>query len=701
MSHPCASTGTAFRRPAVLVLCLLIASLLPWAPGAAADDQPQVSPLTVRLVRMSPATIPTKGHLVLEGNVTNSSQDLWRAVNLLPFVGGTPITTRDELAAAAASDPATDVGERITKIGEFETVGDLQPGQTAAFRIAIPVQDLPSAAPGVYWIGVHALAQSPTGERSVQGRDRTFIPLVKDTHAHTSVALVVPVREQVRRDAQGRLLDPADWSADLQPTGRLGRVADFVTSAGATPLTMLIDPAVLDAVGDLADGNPALSLGKPVKGTPSGSPSPTQSPSRSEDRDDAVDQSDAKTWLDQVEVAARRHVTLGLGYADPDIAALVRRSTGLYSVSNRLSAETFKDRRIDAVPTVAPPTGWLADDAIARLKKPTTVLVSDHSRARRQTRWQAPHGQDLVFTDEQASSGGPGPTAPLDALALRQRILADAALRTTSTTSGPMVVELPPSWNPGPDWQSADFFSSLDVPWLDLVSLAPSSDPGAPVLEGSLGYPEAQHKLEIPAQNIAVARTLSQTATTLSQLLLTDNDVDHTLAGVALNAVSLHARTEQVQTRLQVLDTNAAVRSRMGKVEVLGTDFVTLSGGSGTLGVTLVNGLDVPVTVGVRPRISTGDVTVAASKPVKLAPGERTVLRLKARASSIGVTRITLSPVTSEGTELGTPLSFSLRTSQVGKTIWFVLIGFGALLVVMILRRVRQGLVEHRWRGRG
>jgi hypothetical protein len=288
----------------------------------------------------------------------------------------------------------------------------------------------------------------------------------------------------------------------------------------------------------------------------------------------------------------------------------------------------------------------------------------------------------------------------LTALALRQRIIADAALRRTENPQGPMVVELPADWDPGRSWRSANFFSGLDQPWLHLVALG-ANPTDTPTFDASLGYPASQRKREIPAPNLSAARSLIQTTTALSQLLQSDNTVAHDLAGIALNAVSVHARGDEVPSRVRVLDTDSAIRSRIGKVEVLGTDFVTLSGGSGTLAITLVNGLDQPVLVGVEPRTSADSVSIAASKPVKMAPGERTVLRLKANASSIGIARVVLTPVTEAGTAVGTPLEFNLRTSQVGKTIWFVLIAGGLLLVVMVLRRVRRGLVEHRWKGRG
>jgi hypothetical protein len=677
---------------------LVLLALLPWAPAATAAEEPDGTPLTVRLTQLSPAAIPAKGQLTLSGTVTNDSEEDWVAVNVHPFVSTVPMTTREELAAAAETDPEADVGARLTDTGQFAAIGDLAPGESTSFQISLPVAVLPKAQ-GVYWIGVHALGQNTQGRDTVaDGRARTFIPLVAKGTPSTSVALVVPVREAVRRDRSGRLLNPSGWSDSLAADGRLGRIAGFISSAGPHPLTMLVDPAVLDAVGDVAADNPPISFGTGTEATPSESPSP--SPSRSGVRLEAGDRANAAAWMDLITTAGRRHSVLGLGYADPDVAALIRQRSPLRALANRLADETFTGLGIDAIRTVAPPAGWIDDDAVAKLAASSTVLVSDHSEPGNRTLLRAPGEQDLVVTDQLAARGGPGPTPALDALALRQRIVADAALRLTEHSPDPLVVQLPASWDPGAGWQQADFFDALDLPWLDQVALSPSTMAGAPTTDVDLDYPAAQRRLELPVENVTAARKLTQTTTALAQLLRSENDVAHDLAGVALNAVSVHARKDDIVARLQVIATTDRMRARMGKVEVLGTSFVTLSGGSGTLAVTLVNGLDQPILVGVRPQTSTGDVTVATTKPVKMAPGERTVLRLKAKASTIGVTQVTLTPVTAEGTELGTPLVFSLRTSQVGKTIWFVLIGFGALLVVMILRRVRRGLVEHRWKGK-
>ncbi|HEX2895841.1 MAG TPA: DUF6049 family protein [Marmoricola sp.] len=691
------------RAVAALMAALVAATALTLAAGpAGAEETETASPLTVTLSQLTPSTIPKKGRIVLAGTVRNSSTELWSAINVHPFLSRVPMTDRDQLTVAAASDPSLEVGTRLTEIGQFATIGDLLPGQTAPFRISLKVKDLPftESTPGVYWIGVHALGDHTAG-REVGGRARTFIPLVPDG-AHTAVSLVVPLRERVRRDHLGQVLDTSDWSRLLGDNGRLERIAALLDTAGGLPATMLVDPAVIDAVGSIAADNPPLSLGQKSSQTPAPTPSPNPSglvsPSRSDNRFGPQDRQHAARWLAQVGDAATWQRVLGLGYADPDTAALSRRRPQLIDLAAKESAAAFKRLGIDSAPAVAPPSGWLEDGALHSIPQDTTILVSDHAAPRTRTHWRTPERQDLVFTDEQAASGGPGPTPPLDALAVRQRIVSDAALRAIGGWSSPMVVELPANWDPGPDWQAADLFGGLNVPWLDLLPLdqAPRN---TPVFDAALGYPASERRAEIGMANVSAARTLTSTASVMDELLRSTNDVKHGLTGIALEAVSLNARRDQLRARSQVLAANATMRGRLDEVSVVGTDFVTLSGGAGTITVTLVNQLDQPITVGIRPRVSSPDVKIQAPKALDLAPGQRTVLRLHAEASSIGVHEVTLTPVTAQGSELGTPLTFSLRTSQVGMLIWGVLIGGSVLLVVMILRRILRGVREHRWRG--
>ncbi len=701
--------GVSLPRPYAVLTAFVFAVLLPLlavpAPAGAADDDP--APLDVRLTLLTPAAIPAKGTVVLAGTVRNVSEETWSAINVHPFVSRSPMTSREQLAAAAASDENTEVGTRLFGTGQFDAIGDLAPGQSAPFRIRLPVADLPiTRAPGVYWIGVHALGQNVDGRDGVaDGRARTFIPLVRDV-APTSVSLVVPVRERVRRDPVGRLVDVDGWSRTLGLEGRLRRVVDFLGSAGSQRPTVLVDPAVVEAVESVAAGNPALSLGTaPEEPTPSPSESPTDaaesadSPSRAGGRIDATDRANAAAWLAGIRGVTATQTVLGLSYADPDTASLARRRPAMLARAERLSAQTFKRLDVTATPAVAPPDGWLDDAALPRIAPGSTILVSDHGAPRTRTQWRTPDDQNLVFTDAQVAVGGPGPTAPLDALALRQRILSDASLRAAAGETATMAVELPPSWDPGAGWRSARFFEGLDQPWLTLTPVAGASSATTPTFDAALGYPAAARRQEIKLPNVLAAASMIRSGGVLGEILRTQNTVAGQLEGTGLTAVSYWARQDPDVAQSQVLAGDAVARNRLAKVSVIGTDFVTLSGGSGTVAVTLVNDLDQPITVGVHADTGSSGVSLEIPDPVDMAPGERTVLRLRAKASEIGVHRVTLSPETASGAVFGTPLTFSLRTTQVGVLIWVVLGAGALLLVVMIARRILRGVREHRWRG--
>jgi hypothetical protein len=73
-------------------------------------------------------------------------------------------------------------------------------------------------------------------------------------------------------------------------------------------------------------------------------------------------------------------------------------------------------------------------------------------------------------------------------------------------------------------------------------------------------------------------------------------------------------------------------------------------------------------------------------------------VRLHAHATKIGVHRVRLMPVTTQGEHLGTPLSFTLRISKVGRLIGAILIVAGLVLVIAIARRIFKRVREHRWK---
>jgi hypothetical protein len=677
-------------------------------------DTEEPTPLAVQMTGMTPAVVPTKGDLVISGTVTNVSTDEWSDINVAPFLSTEPITTRDDLATAAATDLAATVGNRLSDPGTYVNIGDLAPGVTTTFTIRVPRGSMGiTGEPGVYWIGVHALGTSSEGRDLVaDGRARSFIPLVPRQRRRTpvDVSLVLPLRERARRADDGSLAGPSRWVSLTGPDGRLTRLAELASAAGTARVSWEVDPAVLDALEDFSHGNPALSLGTARRVHQTGSsasPSPSASSSSSASpsaggsigtsssaasRPDAEERARAGTVLATFLAAVRSDTLLTMPYADPDVAALVRHRPSLLTEAQSLAARRMQAHGLSGTAAVAPPDGFFDSSLLGSLDPSTLVVLGDGSRLDSLPYERLPTGQPLVLTDQRASSGGPTPTGAAEPLALRQRILAEAAL---DTDERPIVVRFPMRWDPGGAWRQARFFSALQQPWTRLVPVQTSG--GSTTDDDDLVYGRAQRSAELGTANITATRGLVHTGDVLADLLANANDVRDRLTGAALQGSAYSARPSPRLAAEQVRDLDRTVRSRMNRVRVTGTDFVTLSGDTGTLTVTLVNGLRQPVDVGLRTRTDSSAVHVESAAPVALGPNQRTTLRLTVR-STTGLHDVSMYPVTRDAAEVGRPFTFSVRTSQVGQVIWYV-IGAGCLLlVVMILRRIVLRLRNRHWR---
>ncbi len=684
------------------------------SPSDRPEDVPEVvaTPLKVRLTSLSPGVVPRRGAVVMSGTVSNTSEEPWVDVNVLPFVGDTPLTTRDDLDLAAQTPEETAVGDRIDAPGAFLGLGDLEPGESADFTVRVPEDQLPpSSAPGVYWIGVHALGTNTDGRDAVaDGRARTFVPVVDRTDLpddEVPVSVVLPLRAESTRGADGSLADPEGWVDLSGAEGRLDRISRFALTAGDSPLTWLVDPAVLEALDDLARGNPPLSLGpaerRPdpdAEPSPPADEEPEPSPTPSETADPEPDEAGvpdtdeaaaARTLLRRLDGQLASDDVLGLPYADADAVALLRERPSLLARAIRLSEATFTARDLDTEPVVSPPDGQVDPALLEDLPDDVGLLLSDRGRLDLSP-GATVGGREVGLSDARVGAGGPAPVRAADPLSLRQRVLAETLLEAgragaTGQPARPVVLTLPPSWDPGAAWAESDFFDALQVPWLRLSDLPPAVGD----LEDALTYSEASESRELGPANIVAARRLVRQGVTLDELLANVNDVLDRVTGAALGAVSYHVRDRPGDGVAAADGLRRSLVADLQQVGVFGTDFVTLSGGSGTLTVSVVNDLPQPVTVGLDVR-SDADVRVEPVEPVELGPEQRVTLPVPV-TSDEGVHDVSIVPVTDSGAIAGASYDFVLRTSQVGRTIWYVMAGASALFLFAVLRRVRR-----RWR---
>ncbi|HNN47430.1 MAG TPA: DUF6049 family protein [Marmoricola sp.] len=682
-------------RPATPVRWLLLAVLLlvPLVPAYAAP-QPRghkptaetITPLAVNLTSIEPAVVPRRGPITITGTVTNRSDEDWRDVSVYPFASSRPITTQSSLAEALETSEGTVVGSRFfdTKRAVAQ-IGSLEVGKTAGFQLVLPrrILPIPANGPGVYWIGAHALGANSSGSDSLSdGRARTFITQVGARPRQTRVALVIPVRANAARTPDGSVAAAKRWSSLLAPGGRLDRIEGLVASAPAQSVNLLIDPNVLDVVTNLAAGNPPAQLGLDESATKDADPT-------------------ARDWLNHLQSDTTRQFTRHLPYADPDIAATLRHRPDVLRSALHLSRLSLKEHNIASELLLAPEDGQfdpdqLTDVGAANVLLDAAAAAEDLTAADYATSSRA----HLIFADPMVTrgpEGGTSPGNPNNALALRQLVLARAYLDQANRdpdakpAARPIVVNLPRLWDPGTFWKSANFFSGLQQPWLRLGGLPTAN---AEEFSGELEYDDAG---ELPAANIEQARKGLLRARTLGELLTATNNAQLTFSGAALAATSYDARVHPRLARRSADGADEWVSDQLGRVRITGSDFVTLSGGSGPVSVSIVNGLDHPIEVGIKAITPSRLIQVETPEPVRLEPNQRASVKVQIHANTVGAQEIGLAPVTTGDLVLSEPFTFNLRTSPVGKLIWGILIAGGALLLVMIIRRIIRRVRTRSW----
>jgi hypothetical protein len=744
----CALTASALGAGS-----LLLAPAAAGSAGSVSKAAAQRTPLRVTISTLAPATIPQRGRVRLGGTITNRSQETWSNLNVYLVTSETPIRSRGELADAARTQADAPIGNRRTAPGSYVKAGDLGPGESVDYRLSVRRKDLGiSGEPGVYWVGVHVLGEQDTGRDSVaDGRARTFMPLMPAQRSaagqlsRTRLALMVPLKSPVRRGSAGRLTNIDGWQRTLSPDGRLDRVLRL-SSRDRQPFTWTVDPAVLDAAQSVARDNPPLDpaptgsdqdgSGTPAPSSdPSTDPTPSRSPSGQPDQDENADNGggssngdngessdratrkpskdavSARIWLAEFRRQVRSRTVAALPYADLDVAAALGQPKGsglsaVYDQAVGLSDTTLAGYGVDH-PThlVAPTGGYLPPTALHRIGDDTPVVLTQAALPGADTSVVAPPGRaPVVLTDAAAGSGGPAPNSQYAALPVRQRLLSDAALHALSgNRDEPLVVSLPQYWNPGEAWATSNFFGGLSQPWLQMIDLtslvatastAPRGSTAAPV------YPQADRDARLPSANLVTTRDVTRTGEQLDRLLSDNHSVDDDVSRIAMLASSYNTRIHPALLRSQAAATGAYLRAQMSRVRVEGPAFVMMSGESGPIQVTIVNGLDETVTVGLRVVTSPGsELKVERVDPVTLGPGQRTSPRLQASSHDIGVHSVTLVTTDATGEPLGSTARLSVRTSNVSTVIWVIMAVGGALLllaiVVRLYRRIRRRQSTH------
>jgi hypothetical protein len=310
-------------------------------------------------------------------------------------------------------------------------------------------------------------------------------------------------------------------------------------------------------------------------------------------------------------------------------------------------------------------------------------------------------GELVVAPRAEEVLDGPGPGHTRSVTAVRQRVLADAALEALQAPGDrrPLVRLLPPTWDPGPDWERAEFFEGLDVPWVMPTGmdglLGSGSTPAVDPAEG-VDYPAEQAREEVPSSTIAAALGLIRTGGLLDELLTENDQLLAAATRQALITPSTWSREHPAPAARRTRGAEGRMDDWLSQVTVRGPEFVTMSSESGTFQVQLVNGLDQPVTIGLRTAVAGGQLVLSSPDPVELGPQGQAAVQIDARSTDIGIHQVVLQPVSESGKRVGSIATIDVRSSRVGFFVWIVMAAGGTLLFVAIVVRLVRRIARRR-----
>ncbi len=677
------STRRRQLRPVLLAMVLALSCLV-FQPAHAATAK---ADLSVRISALSPTQLKANSTVTMSGTVTNHNSYTWTNAQAYLVIAHVPYTSRSQLDDAISSSTAY-TGERVIEPNSFDTMGDIAPGQTLHFSIRVPYFQLQlTGADGVYPVGVQILGTDPDGKRSGDAiaRATTFLPMLAQApKAKVSASIGWPFLMPVYKGADRKYVGADTLLASISPRGQLRNLLDLAGTTTGGHDTVIIDPALLVAVDDLADRR---HLAKGLKLS---------------DAQTAA----AASFLADLLSLARNGSCWVLGYDRPDVLALQLNrdiAAPLNKAINAATSAAIDTYGISGRRVTWPSRHGVTADLLQYVRgpgdQPVIVSADDLGGWSRRDgslmQYETGAGPVPLIIDDAIDKGVPGQDS---VVSLRQRIVSDSALGVLSraidpTTKADAIAIVPPTWNPGPDWVAGHIDDAFNTSWVQGASL-----------DDLLTRPVSQFKGTFPATAKAspVSRTQMsaavriQTQTTLLNSIQTKKgEVSSALDQDTASAVGIRWRKNRTTGLSIARAASSRADKEIRKITIEGPASVTLSSSNGKFPLTISNDTADSIRVGVRLESSNPALTIPDVKATTIDAGERHTLNVNVDVRDQRSTSVAAQLITPDGKAFGVPVEFQVRSSAVGAVLWVAIGAAGLLVVVALVRRFSR----HRKRG--
>lgn len=665
------------RTIIVALLAMILGTLLVPGPAVAADGDPDVR---VSIRSLSPSHLTSGADVTMTGTVMNRDDTPWTNVQAYLVLPTSPFTTRGQIDDAVENGNAY-TGRRIIEVGTFDEIGDLAPGQTSRFRIKVPYASLGiTGAEGVYPIGVQILATDADGIRSETAiaRATTFLPMIADTKPAVPAAMAWPFLMPDHRSADGTYADPAGLMASVSAGGQLRNLLDLATSTPRDAATILVDPALLVGVDDLANDR---HLAKDVE--------------LSDDQ-----RLEAQRFLTDLLTLARSGSCWIIDFGRPDDLAVSQ------SADLRTALRGAIDRATDTTLTKYQLTGrrvsWPSRDGVTR--DLLSDIGRDGDRAAIVTPSSVPEWQRrLGSVVNYDTSGGSVPLVvdnrrvgdgTTDSVAtLRQRLLTDAALATLERTIDPAsradaVVLVDPTWDPGARWATGRLSEAFLAPFAQPASLDSMLTSAVSSYEGTV--PRTAKASPLGRPQLEAAADIVANGKLLSAIISQSDQVDASLARDVASAVGIRWRLDRPEGLAIATARERRTRAELAKISIEAPPSVTLSSSKGGFPLTIRNDTDEVIRISVDLDSSNPALTIPAVEAVEVGAGERRTLTVQVDLGTQRTTDLTAHLQTDAGQQFGDGATFRVRSSSISAVLWVAMGLAGVFVLVALARRFHR-----------
>jgi hypothetical protein len=688
--------------------CLLTSA----PPAGAAESAPSASSssgASVVIDSVSPQVAKPNSTVSVTGTVSNTSHRSLPDVSVVLRSSASALASRSDLASYAGGSLDAD-----TPVGTPAMVSSaLAPGVTMHWKLSLSVHSIGISQFGVYPLAVQAVDASG----ATVGIERTYLPYWPGAKAAgvskpLRIAWIWPL---INPPQQGvcTALTSNSLASSLATGGRLGTLLSVGSQyADQADLTWAVDPGLLSSVSTMTRSY-RVGASTDCSGGTAHPASASAGQWLAGVRSAAGDGQLFTTPYDDVDVAALTHQGLdsdlrtayaqGRSTAKSLLGTSYQPSSVAWPADGLADASVLGNLAVNGIDTVVlassemPATGsmFTPDDAVTSTPTPagTTMKVLL---------------ADSTLTSVLGSASAPESTtsAAGSAFATSQRFLAETAMIEAEDPqeARSVVVAPPQDWDPSATTATDLLNDTTSTPWLSPDTLSGLASSAA---SGSQAQRQAPPDNQISSSELSSAylkqvEALDNGLRSYKSILAqpTSTYLSRLTGGVAaIESSAWRGSTASRNAGTAMLKRVSGYLTQVDrKVQVINSGRATLVGSSGSLPVSIQNGLSVAIKVRLQAtEPANSRLTVTGYTPkglITVGAGQTETIRVSVKSGGIGNTTMDLSLYGQDGHPLPNgPAKLSVQSTQFGNTLLIIIfVALGVLVLTAIARAIRRGL---------